>query len=93
MDVWVGGEHILQDEDQVAVQLDSRHLPGLHGQVAGQAAQAGAHFHNILVFRYLGCLHHAPQRSRVNQEILPQALVGTQPVLAQQSGDIQYGQI
>jgi hypothetical protein len=66
VNVWIGGEYSLQERDQVTVQLDGRYLARQDSQVAGQAAQAGAHFQHSLVFRESRRLYHALQSGRVD---------------------------
>ena len=65
---------------------------GCQRQIAGQIAQAGADFKNIVGRSDIGRGNDILQGVIILQEILSQAFAGTQAELLQQGGDIERGE-
>ena len=88
-DVLPTGEHAVQRRDELRIELDGDHLPRPFCQQHGQAAQAGADLQHRICRFHLCRGDQAGKRCRIGQEILPQAFIRPQAMLAQQRGDIQ----
>jgi hypothetical protein len=67
----------------MGIDLHGYNLAGVLRQTTGQAAQARADLKNTVIWRNMGCLDYFSQGGFIDQEILPQAPVGTQTPLAQ----------